>query len=123
MNVLEELAQANEKNKNASWPRRMLIGGRSWHGWGLHVCQLDYFDRVSGAPHRVHVLTPWGQLIIATRRGDGTQLWLPWKTTTRWGGVVRRSNYSRFVSPIVWHPRDRTAQQDEAAPGSMSDES
>jgi len=88
--------------------------------WGLHFCPLDADCRQvpGGAPWRLYLLTPWGTLIVAFKWSSRTQLWLPWKTRVPWAraedGTVRsgfspdgRSNYSRWWSPVVWHPKDR----------------
>jgi hypothetical protein len=75
--------------------------------WGIHACFLDRECRDVGAPNRVYVHTPWGSLIV----GERTQLWLPWRTTAPWASKLPaalsdgKSNYSRWWSPIVWHPR------------------
>lgn len=71
--------------------------------WGVHACFLDkHCIKYGGRCWRIHLYTPAGQLIIALRWQDGAQLWLPWKTRS-YDGKMR--NYSRWWSPIVWHPR------------------
>ncbi len=67
--------------------------------WAAHLCPLDRECRTIGVARRPYLHTPWGSLIIGRR----AQLWLPWKTTVPWGDG--RSHYSRWFSPIVWHPR------------------
>jgi hypothetical protein len=64
--------------------------------WGAHACFLDMHCRQYGAPNRLYLFTPWGSLIV----GERTQLWLPWKTE----GLRGRSNFTRWWSPIAWHP-------------------
>lgn len=67
------------------------------HNWGIHNCVWDAECRAidGDPPNRVHVNTPWGQLIIALRWSSRTQAWLPFKGYTTWW------------SPIVWHPRSK----------------
>lgn len=78
--------------------------------WSFHACPLDRDCREIDAPWRLHFGTPWGVLYVALRRGDGVQLWLPWKTRG-WNG--EKSNYSRWWSPIAWHPRRRENGESE----------
>lgn len=59
----------------------------------MHWCLFDEECRGYDAPRRVYVNTPWGSLIVAATKDDGTQVWLP--------GV----GYTRRYSPVVWHPR------------------
>jgi len=73
-------------------------------GWGLHFCPWDPDCRQFTSARRLYIHTPWGSLIIAFTGGSMTQLWLPWKTRNP-GASDGKSNYSRWWSPIVWHPR------------------
>lgn len=83
-------------------------GAVSQSKWGLHVCFLDrHCVKYAGRCWRVHVFTPAGTLIVALRWQDRTQLWLPWKTYDP--DMGKALNYTRWWSPIVWHPRDRVA--------------
>lgn len=61
--------------------------------WGVHMCLLDADCRRYDAPHRLHVITPWGTLIVAIGRDSWTQVWLPWL------------GYRERWAPVVWHPR------------------
>jgi hypothetical protein len=70
--------------------------------WSVHFCPLDPDCCIAGTPWRLTLNTPWGDLLVAFRWGDRFQLWLPWKTRGLLGG---RSNYSRWFTPIAWHPR------------------
>lgn len=63
--------------------------------WGVHACFLDGHCREYGAPRRLHLFAPWGQLIVAMGRDSWTQAWLP-----LWG-------YQRWWAPVVWHPSSR----------------
>lgn len=71
--------------------------------WGLHFCPLDRDCRRFGPSSRLYVHTPWGSLIIAFTWASRTQLWLPWKTRNPWV-PEGKAYYSRWFSPIVWHP-------------------
>lgn len=79
--------------------------------WGLHFCPLDRDCREFGAPCRLYVHLPWGSLIIGFTLRAWTQVWLPWKTRVDWG--AGRSNYSRWWSPVVWHPRSPDDDDDD----------
>jgi hypothetical protein len=43
-------------------------------------------------------------LIVGFTPRSWTQLWLPWKTRAT-GASGGKSNFSRWWSPIAWHPR------------------
>ena len=73
--------------------------------WSLHACLLDRECRRVDAPPRLYVNTPRGSLVVALWRGGSSQLWLPWKTRD-WHGQM--ANWSRWWSPIAWHPRHRS---------------
>lgn len=73
-------------------------------GWGVHFCPFDRDCRRLHGLWRLYVHTPRGSLIVGFTPRSWTQLWLPWKTRAT-GASGGKSNFSRWWSPIAWHPR------------------
>lgn len=69
-------------------------------GWGVHACFLDANCREYGAGSRLTLLTPWGALILAARRRDWSQTWLP----------VLGFKHDCFW-PVAWHPNAKRARK------------